>query len=527
MRSLQPAAMRTVRAATLGKVTPGIIVSRSVPVLAPTGGWNRRDSLANMRPEEAVTLDNFFPDLGQVTLRGGFTSHATGVGSGDVDTLAEFHAGSTRRLIAAGGGSIYNATSVGAATSLASGFSNNQWQTIQFRALMGLVNGTDDPQTYDGSVIAAMTISGPTINNVIGIAGFKSRSYFFEDNAQSFWYSSVNALGGVLTEFNLTDLGEYGGNLIGIGTWTRDGGDGQDDVICFVMSSGEVIVYQGDNPGDAANWSMIGVFRIGAPLGIRAITKVGGDLVVSTLDGYIPMMRILPFGRSKPSGAVSDKISNEVATVTGPLQANFGWQSVLYPQGKYMLFNVPLSTTTFNQHVMNLVTGAWCRFTGMNGRCWATFNDDLFFGGTAGIVFQADNGLADNGVDISADAETAYSYLRDATKNKHVLGVRPVVSGSGALSMSIIVQADFQRRDLVDGIYSFTSGSPATTVWEALTVNNWEDYTDPWQANEIIVQPWLTADISGMMISTLLKYKGQQEFNWFRTDYLAEFGGVF
>ena len=44
-------------------------ISKSLP--APTGGWNTRDPLANMKPEYAVILDNWIPRAGYVELRKG------------------------------------------------------------------------------------------------------------------------------------------------------------------------------------------------------------------------------------------------------------------------------------------------------------------------------------------------------------------------------------------------------------------------------------------------------------------------
>jgi len=40
---------------------------------APVGGWNARDSLANMESTDAVILDNLFPTVSSVNLRGGYT----------------------------------------------------------------------------------------------------------------------------------------------------------------------------------------------------------------------------------------------------------------------------------------------------------------------------------------------------------------------------------------------------------------------------------------------------------------------
>ena len=46
---------------------------------APVGGWNVRDSLANMEPMDAVTMVNMFPTVSSAVLRGGYSQHATGL----------------------------------------------------------------------------------------------------------------------------------------------------------------------------------------------------------------------------------------------------------------------------------------------------------------------------------------------------------------------------------------------------------------------------------------------------------------
>ena len=50
---------------------------QSVP--APIGGWNTRDALEAMEPTDAVTLDNWFPTTGKLTVRKGYDAHATRV----------------------------------------------------------------------------------------------------------------------------------------------------------------------------------------------------------------------------------------------------------------------------------------------------------------------------------------------------------------------------------------------------------------------------------------------------------------
>ena len=72
---------------------------------APVGGWNARDSLANMAPTDAVTLDNLFPGVSSVGLRGGYQNHVTGI-TGQVETLMTYNGGSTDKMFGIAGGNI-------------------------------------------------------------------------------------------------------------------------------------------------------------------------------------------------------------------------------------------------------------------------------------------------------------------------------------------------------------------------------------------------------------------------------------
>ena len=69
---------------------------------APTGGWNARDNIAKMKPEDAVRLVNLFPGVASVDLRGGYSAHVTGLPA-QVETLMEYSGGATDKMFAASG----------------------------------------------------------------------------------------------------------------------------------------------------------------------------------------------------------------------------------------------------------------------------------------------------------------------------------------------------------------------------------------------------------------------------------------
>ena len=68
--------------------------STSMAMPPPLGGWDTRESLADMPENHAVILDNWFPDTDKVTVRRGYSSYATGM-TGDVESLIEYVPSST------------------------------------------------------------------------------------------------------------------------------------------------------------------------------------------------------------------------------------------------------------------------------------------------------------------------------------------------------------------------------------------------------------------------------------------------
>ena len=87
-------------------------VSKQTSIPAPTGGLNAKDPLAEMAPNEAVVMDDYFPLPSSVKNRNGSVNHATGI-AGTVETICVYNNGANRQMFAIASGSIYEATSAG------------------------------------------------------------------------------------------------------------------------------------------------------------------------------------------------------------------------------------------------------------------------------------------------------------------------------------------------------------------------------------------------------------------------------
>lgn len=498
-----------------------------VPTVPPVGGWNTRDALAAMPPEDAVVLDNLFPGLGSVKSRAGCEAYATTLG-GSVKTLAEFNAGSLRKFIAAANGNLWNISAAGAGVSLASGFGSDIWDAAQFDdagggARMGLVNGTDAPQTYNGAAVAAMVISGVGLTpaNLNGIHIFKGRSYFFDDRTQDFWYSATNALGGVCTKFPLGRVQSTGGNLLAMATWSRDAGDGMDDLAVFVLSSGDVLIYAGDDPGTAASWNLVGVYNIAPPVSKRGIEKIGADLIIATKAGYISLASVFQGGRfNEESSSISSKIRQAVLDAMNSFSSLFGWEIKLYPRGNYALVNVPTSTTAFNQHIINVETKAWCRFTGQAAQCWGLFNDALYYGKADGTVVKADTGTSDLGVAITSSGQTAWNFLGDP-RNKQILALRFGLKRE-ASSLGYTAGIAFDYKQLLTTLNQSVSDSAGAT-WLSWETNPWD--TQPWGSALYLTNQWCSSGGMGYAVSVSLQFSvSTQRVEWLSTSYLVKPG---
>tara|TARA_R100000315_G_scaffold48802_1_gene23111 strand:- start:896 stop:1891 length:996 start_codon:yes stop_codon:yes gene_type:complete len=321
----------------------------------------------------------------------------------------------------------------------------------------------------------------------------------------------VASIAGTVATFDLASIATRGGTLSAIGTWTRDGGDGSDDLAVFLTSEGEAIVYAGTNPGSADAWSLVGVFNIGRPIGRRCVEKVGADLIVTTENGFLPLSKVLPLGLSAPSQAISDKISGSVKEAARSFKSTFGWQTVLYPKGGFGLFNVPNSTVRdYHQYVVNLTTGSWCRFTGMNGNAWVVHEGNLYFG-ASGAVLLADTGANDSGTAIEGNGKTSFQYFGGRGALKQFTLIRPIIASDGALPVSIGFDVDFKNGT---SVYTPSSVTSEGAAWDTAT---WDDAE--WASASEPIQTWRS--VTGVGYNAAIRIRTSttnQSVAWHATD---------
>ena len=498
---------------------------------SPVGGWNARDSFANMDPSDAVNLDNMFPTVSNVVLRGGSTKWSTGL-DGEVQTLMTYSGGPNTKLFAiTETGKIYDVTAGGAVGSpVVSGLSNGIWEYTNISTAGGsflvAVNGLDDPRLYDGTTWMTITasttpsITGIGVKTLVNIVLFKNRLWFIEKDTLRAWYLPTNSLGGAAQQIDMSAIARFGGHLVNLDTWTLDAGYGVDDNLVFVTSEGEVIVWSGTDPASITTWSLIGVWKLGSPIGQRCMLKWGGDLLILTYDGLMPMAGSLQSSRLDPRVALSDKIQGAITQATtdyGGDHAAVGWEIVYNAKRNAVWINIPVAPAQQEQYAMNTITKSWCRFTGWGANCWAIFKDDPYFGGDGFVSYAWDTTYADDGANIQTNVLQAFNYFGERGVKKYFTRAQLSLFTNGTPSVFVGLNVDFNVINNAAPI-SYT-GNP-NGVWDT---GKWDAAT--WGGEGTISNTWL--GITGIGYCGAMLFKSSSagiSIEWASTDVVYQTG---
>ena len=441
-----PARSRPARRDTQSQKAAGVQLATLQP---PTMGLVTNASLAN--GGGAVVLENFWPSPTGIEPRGGcasFCNVPTGVKS-------LFEHGASGKFFAATETAIYEFTdaSTGALSSSVAGQTNGEWSTYEFRNSGGsfliCVNGVDDMQRFDGTtwltINAASTpaITGVGTDLLTHVWAHRSRLFFIQRQSLSAWYLATNSIAGAATELPLTGVFRKGGGLIFGGTWSSDSGAGMDDRCVFVTDAGEVAVYAGSDPSTPANWSLQGVYDVGVPLGRKAVLNIGGDLIIATREGLIPMSGVV---QKDPTQLSLVSLARNVAPDWrgAVIDVPGGWRVTKWPSGN-MLVACPLGDTfdTPPLYVANLENGAWATVTGWKIGDIQALGSGLYYGSRNGKIYRAWTGGLDDGLAFTCRAALAHDHLGNPAGHKAASAVQAVWRVRGSIDYSVALAQDY------------------------------------------------------------------------------------
>lgn len=489
----------------------GRLTARTYDIPAPVGGLNTRDSLSVMPPTDAIQLINLIPQQNGVISRHGYEP-ASDDYTGNVETLIPYIQGTDQYFIAGADGELWTDDGT-TATSIGSGFGSDIWDGVKLGINMVLVNGADAPRNWNGSALTTPSFSGDLAtygtSNIDGIHKHKNRVYMWDTGYPNFFYGDTNSVSGSFAEFPLSSVSDTSGNIIEVKTISQDSGNGPDDYLAFFLHTGEVIIYQGSDPSDATNWSLVGKYKAPPLIGKRCATEFAGDILMLTKQDVVKLSNVIRYTNEEGGFNVQpSKLSGAIANNYNTYSSNFGFSIMGYSKAGWIIINIPYAAgSEYSQYVINTTTGAACQFTGWNAITFGVLGDNLYFG--ADQLYKANSGFDDNGSDINLLAQQAFSNFMSGNKKK-VSNARLYIASDGELSIALAMGFDFSFPN-PQGVQS------STTVGAEWDVASWD--TADWASTQARLINFVTGGIGvhvGLQIS--LQIQGQI-INWFATTY--------
>lgn len=450
---------------------------------APVGGWIKNQNLAipgARRPDGssvngAAMLENWFPIATGIRMRGGSDVHSQVDTTDDIVSMFTYVNGNNEKLFAATDNGVFDVTNQSTPSFMVDDLGNNlvddlgntiiawpvapaakvvtatggEWSVVQFATPGGVflraVNGQDTPEVFDGttwSTSPAITVVDPTTLSNVFV--YKQRLFFIQRDSLSAWYLSASSIGGAAVELPLGGVFTRGGSLLFGASWSLDGGGGLTAQCIFVTTEGECAVYQGSDPSVSTSWSLVGVYRIGKPMGPKAWIHAGGDLVIATDVGFVPLSQAVQrdYAALSPS-AISYPIETAWNDAVAARSGEF-WHCEVWPSKQMVLVALPTVSGTSPQiFPANARTGAWGLFTGWDATCVQLFGDRLFFGSTLGRVVEAEATGADQGSVYTASIVPLFDPLKSPASLKTGMSARATLLSPFKVAAGLSFQADY------------------------------------------------------------------------------------
>lgn len=316
-------------------------------------------------------------------------------------------------------------------------------------------NIVDGTTRWDYVGAAASSVIGPSLADqrlgygadpadFVFVTVWKERVWLVERNSTRGWYLDAKSIYGTATSFNFGAKFQKGGPLVGLWSWSYDGGSGLDTSLVAISQAGDIAVWLGTDPASASTFSIKGVWYAGGVVsGRRIANDSGGDLLVISSLGLVPLSRLVVGGEELDrTSYASYKIGPLFSRLTQQFGSYRSWAVLAHPTANCLLVLVPSSGNgdATTQLALSFSTKGWFFWRDLPITSACAWNGELYFGTHDGRVCRQTGNIDD--VDISNSYsfdEVAYSGLLafqnlGNANNKQVSLVRPVIHSDTPLA---------------------------------------------------------------------------------------------
>lgn len=306
---------------------------------------------------------------------------------------------------------------------------------------------------------------------------YKNRIYFIQNDSLDAWYLPVDQVGGELTKFPLGGVFPRGGVLLWGQAWSLDnsGSGGLSEQCVFTTTEGEVAAYQGLSPDPGQDWTKVGAYRVGRPMGKKGFIRAGGDLVIATTVGFISLAAASRKDYAAlGQNAVSYPIEDDWV-LSQQLRGQEDWRCQVWAEGQMTLVAPP---TPEGQspivYVVNTNTGKWATFTGWDITAMTQFQGGIYFGSSDGAVRQGWIGGSDEDAPYVCRSLPLFDSMNAPASLKLLKMGRVVTRAAYAAKIQLSGQSNFvvnfpaaPSQSAIPGGNEWDNGVWGESVWDA------------------------------------------------------------
>ena len=434
---------------------------------APTSGMDARAPVGNLPDENSVYTYNLSPAEYGLLLRPGYREHAVGLDTGGgnansgVLTIMPFTGvrpgGDDDYLFAVTNEGIWDATDFDTAPTLVQAFTDTgpgaghgvycHYVNDAGRDYLLYADAKNGLFEFDNDIAAGTwgrpAITGPTdLADVVFCMVHKQRLWLIEESTSSGWYLPIGAKEGAATQFHFGGKFPHGGRLYALYNWTVDGGLGMDDFLVAIATSGDVIVYQGDDPvvtDGSRPWTTTGTYYIGdIPEGRRFGSEYSGDLYLLSAFGLISMADLLKgVDSANPAkNSLAFKVARPLRQDIREKIDELGWEPIfLPPLGQLVITTPKKDDPRYIQYTMNLAVEGWGLWRDVPAQCMEDYQGTVYFGTADNRICSMSTTLDDvtlseppdgaNGKPVEFSILSNYSHMGQPGLFKQAEFVRP------------------------------------------------------------------------------------------------------
>lgn len=493
---------------------------KPVTIPASIGGINGISSLSAMPASDAIYMFNLVPVEFGIRLRKGYREWATGCGTEDVRTILNYESNLDQtgdKLWAVTKEGIWDVTTFGetsptqdvvfsdntdpAGYGVKCEFTNDESGHYMFYAdgknglhqytdatgLWTIPAGGTAPGEWSYDIPGGAIDQPFPVDDIVFVMQHKQRIWVILENDDDAWYLPVTAIAGKLKRFIFGSKFPRGGRLMGLWTWTVDGGAGLNDYLMGIGKAGDVVMYSGGDPElvettAADPWVGVGSWYVGdMPASRRVVSQHGAEMYILSSFGLTSVRDLLGgIVASDIATSAASKIARYLREDVNSALERYDWELSLHPADGFLQIILPEpSNTPYTQYVQNLTTQAWGMWENVPMLCAETWNAEYIMGSKAGVVLLYEGGY--DGRTLAGDAGNPVEFRTLSSfqgydahgLNKRAGFARAIAVTSGAVTWNVQAVYDYQ----IDALVTQPGAVPANagSLWDSAIWN-----TDVW-----------------------------------------------